>query len=137
MDVVLLQRKGKPTTMTTTKKTATKKAKKAVTPKAAKAFGEKAAKAAVKKLDTAKAAAARSAKRATAKKTAEPKANKGATILALIQREGGATASELQQASGWQAHSVRGFISGALGTKMGLKIDSTKRDDGERVYSLR
>ena len=38
-------------------------------------------------------------------------------------------------ATGWQAHSVRGFLSGTLGKKMGLKLDSAKRD-GERVYSI-
>jgi hypothetical protein len=31
---------------------------------------------------------------------------------------------------------VRGFISGALGKKLGLKVDSTKREDGERGYTL-
>jgi hypothetical protein len=40
------------------------------------------------------------------------------------------------KATDWQAHSVRGFISGTLGKKMGLKVESTKREDGERVYSL-
>ena len=74
-------------------------------------------------------------KRAVAKKAAKPaKANgKGATILALIQRAGGATAAELQQATGWQAHSVRGFLSTAK--KRGTKIASAKREDGQRVYS--
>ena len=38
--------------------------------------------------------------------------------------------------TGWQAHSVRGFISGTLGKGMGLTINSTKREDGERVYKL-
>jgi Protein of unknown function (DUF3489) len=59
-----------------------------------------------------------------------------AKVLELIQRPKGATLAELMQATGWLKHSVRGFISGALGTKMGLKIDSTKREDGERVYTL-
>ena len=40
------------------------------------------------------------------------------------------------KATDWQAHSIRGFISGTLGKKMGLKTESTKREDGERVYSL-
>ena len=40
------------------------------------------------------------------------------------------------KATGWLPHSVRGFISGALGKKMGLKVESTKREDGERVYSI-
>jgi hypothetical protein len=39
-------------------------------------------------------------------------------------------------ATSWQAHSVRGFISGQVTKKMRLKIKSFKRD-GERVYSIR
>jgi hypothetical protein len=37
--------------------------------------------------------------------------------------------------TGWQAHSVRGFISGTLGKKMGLTVKSEKRENGSRVYS--
>ncbi len=40
------------------------------------------------------------------------------------------------KATGWQAHSVRGFISGALGKKMGLTVNSERPADGERVYTL-
>ena len=40
------------------------------------------------------------------------------------------------KATGWQAHSVRGFISGALGKKMGLRVESTKADEGERSYAI-
>ena len=36
-----------------------------------------------------------------------------------------------------QGHSVREFISGTLGKKMGLKVESTKREDGQRVYTLK
>jgi hypothetical protein len=39
-------------------------------------------------------------------------------------------------ATDWQAHSVRGFISGTLGKKMGLTVLSTKADNGERTYSI-
>ena len=38
--------------------------------------------------------------------------------------------------SDWQAHSVRGFISGTLGKKLGLSVNSAKREDGERFYTL-
>ena len=41
------------------------------------------------------------------------------------------------KATGWQKHSVRGFISGALGKKMGLTVESTKGEDGERNYSIK
>ena len=39
-------------------------------------------------------------------------------------------------ATGWQAHSVRGFISGAIVKKMGLQVESKKREDGDRAYSI-
>ena len=39
-------------------------------------------------------------------------------------------------ATDWQAHSVRGFISGTLGKKMGLAVLSEKGQEGERVYSI-
>jgi hypothetical protein len=41
-----------------------------------------------------------------------------------------------REATSWQAHSVRGFISGTLGKKMMLEVTSTKRADGARVYSV-
>jgi hypothetical protein len=61
--------------------------------------------------------------------------SKGAKVLELISRTKGASLAELMKTTGWQAHRVRGFISGTLGTKMGLKVASAKREDGERVYS--
>jgi hypothetical protein len=62
--------------------------------------------------------------------------SKKADVVTLLRREGGATLKELMSATGWQAHSVRGFLSATLGKKMGLAIHSTKREDGERVYSI-
>ena len=62
--------------------------------------------------------------------------SKKSEVLALLRREGGATLLELMTATGWQAHSVRGFLSGALGKKMGLTVNSAKREDGTRVYSI-
>jgi hypothetical protein len=40
------------------------------------------------------------------------------------------------KATDWQAHSVRGFISGALIKKAALKVESFKRQDGERAYAI-
>lgn len=41
------------------------------------------------------------------------------------------------KATAWQAHSVRGFISGTLGKKMGLTVVAIKTGDGERSYSIK
>ena len=62
--------------------------------------------------------------------------SKTAKVLDLLKRSGGATGKELVKATGWQAHSVRGFLSGTLGKKMGLTVTSTKAEDGERRYSV-
>jgi uncharacterized protein DUF3489 len=63
--------------------------------------------------------------------------SKAAKILDLLKRADGITLKELMKATGWQAHSVRGFLSGTVGKKMGLKITSTKTEDGERSYSAK
>jgi hypothetical protein len=58
-------------------------------------------------------------------------------ILDLLKRPGGASLHQIMKATEWQAHSVRGFISGTLGRKMGLKVVSTKTEGGERTYSVK
>jgi 3-methyladenine DNA glycosylase AlkC len=57
-------------------------------------------------------------------------------ILGLVRRRQGATIAELQDVSGWQPHSVRGFLSGAVKKRLGLKLQSIKGKDGERRYSI-
>ena len=44
---------------------------------------------------------------------------------------------ELLKATGWQPHSVRGFLSGAIRKKMEITVTSTKAEDGERTYSVK
>jgi hypothetical protein len=61
--------------------------------------------------------------------------NKTQTVLAMLQRPEGATLSALMQATRWQAHSVRGFLSRKVAKGLGLPLQSIKRD-GERVYAL-
>ena len=62
--------------------------------------------------------------------------SKTAKVLHLLKRSGGATLNDLMQVTDWQAHSVRGFLSGTLRKKMGLALTSTNREDGARTYSL-
>jgi len=62
---------------------------------------------------------------------------KTSKVLDLLRRSGGASGKELMKATGWQAHSVRGFLSGVLGKKMGLHVTSTKTDDGGRRYAVK
>jgi len=89
-------------------------------------------------------AKAKAGKKATPKKKAPRSArndaregSKTATILELLKRPGGASAKELLKATGWQPHSLRGFLSGTVGKKMGLTVISTKGEDGERSYSVK
>ena len=63
--------------------------------------------------------------------------SKAAKVLDLLQRPGGATLKELIKATDWQPHSVRGFLSGAIGKRMGLTVESAKSEDGERRYSIK
>ena len=57
-----------------------------------------------------------------------------ARVIAMLQRKGGATLDQICKATGWQRHTVRGVIS-VLGSKHGLKVESTRRDDGARLYA--
>jgi Protein of unknown function (DUF3489) len=62
--------------------------------------------------------------------------SKSAKVLELLNRPGGSTLKELMEATGWQAHSVRGFLSGTLRKKMKLNVTSQKGSDGERQYTI-
>jgi hypothetical protein len=81
-----------------------------------------------------KAKPAKSARKAK-KPTNKPKAdrtNKKAEVIALMKRAKGAMLGEIVKATGWQAHTVRGFVS-ILGSKGGEKIESSKNAAGERT----
>ena len=78
----------------------------------------------------------KSTKEATPPKDAR-EGSKKAVVLELLRRPEGATLAGIISATGWQPHSVRGFISGALGKKMGLAIESFKTPEGARGYRLK
>jgi hypothetical protein len=72
-----------------------------------------------------------------ASKPPTPRAGtKQAQIIALLQRSQSASIAEIVAATGWQAHSVRGMISGALKKKLGLPITSEKVDGRGTVHRL-
>jgi hypothetical protein len=58
------------------------------------------------------------------------------TLLGLLRRPEGATIADMTEATGWQNHSVRGALSGIIGTKLGLKVVSAKEAERGRVYRL-
>jgi hypothetical protein len=63
------------------------------------------------------------------------KTSKVDQVVALLRRPEGATIEAMIAATGWQAHTVRGAISGALKKKAGLTITSEKTD-GVRIYRI-
>jgi hypothetical protein len=75
------------------------------------------------------------------KEAAEPKTggvregSKTATVIALLQRPNGATLEEVMSQIGWQKHTVRGFMAGAM-KKAGYTVESFKSEDGARSYRI-
>ncbi len=61
---------------------------------------------------------------------------KQANVLALLGRADGATISDLIKATGWQQHSVRGFLAGTVKKKLGLTLTSSKDDGDLRRYRI-
>ena len=61
---------------------------------------------------------------------------KQALLIDLLKRKGGATLDEAVAATGWQPHSVRGAISGALKKKLGLPVESKVVEKRGRVYRI-
>ena len=68
--------------------------------------------------------------------TAARGGSKTGKILDLLKRPGGVSLKELVKATRWQPHSVRGFLSGTLGKKMGTPVKSFKSSDGDHSYRL-
>ena len=61
---------------------------------------------------------------------------KQATLIELLKRPEGVSLAEMVQATGWQQHTVRGAMAGALKKKLGLTIVSDKTDGQERKYRI-
>lgn len=85
-----------------------------------------------------KATSVASVKRATASQAVSPAKTptKAEDIIALLKGKRGATLADITKATGWQEHSVRGFLAGALKKRHGLEVQSEKHGDGPRRYRL-
>jgi hypothetical protein len=57
-------------------------------------------------------------------------------VLKLLKSSKGATIDAIMDATGWQAHSVRGFLSGTVKKKFGLAVESATAKDGTRRYRI-
>ncbi len=75
---------------------------------------------------------------ATSRKADSPARNgtKQALLVGMLQRPDGATIEQMTAKTGWQPHSVRGAISGALKKKLGLTVESAVTEDRGRVYRI-
>ena len=62
--------------------------------------------------------------------------SKQAQVIAMLRRPEGSTVRQICEATGWQAHTVRGTFAGAFKKKLGLAIVSDKPQGGERVYRI-
>lgn len=112
-------------------------AKKKASPKRAAPMakrGEKPAKAKTQAKGDPKAAP--KAKKTRTKANGPRLGSKAAAVLAMIGRENGATASEIQKKMKWLPHTTRGFLSIAA-KKYSLQLESKKDEAGDRVYCLR
>jgi hypothetical protein len=69
------------------------------------------------------------------KPAATREGSKTAQVVAMLQREGGATLTEIMAKMGWQKHTVRGFMAGAM-KKAGHAVESFKPEGGERSYRI-
>jgi hypothetical protein len=75
-------------------------------------------------------------KAAKAQESAGPRdGSKTAQVVAMLKRKNGATLAEIMTAMGWQRHTVRGFMAGAM-KKAGYEVESFKPEGGERTYRI-
>ena len=103
--------------------------------------GEKAAKGAPAKAKPGQNAtpakkAPKAKKAARTEEAAGPReGSKTAQVVAMLQRKNGATLEEIMDKMGWQKHTVRGFMAGAM-KKAGYTVESFKSEKGERTYRI-
>lgn len=67
----------------------------------------------------------------------KPRADsKQAEVIGMLRTAQGTTIPAIIKATGWQQHSVRGFFAGVVRKKLGLTLESKKKEGGDRVYRI-
>jgi uncharacterized protein (DUF2336 family) len=84
----------------------------------------------------ARATAARSAKPAVTDPESNEASSKQVRLIRMLQSPTGMTIAAMMKETGWQQHSVRGFLAGVVRKKLKLTLDSKKIDES-RVYSIK
>ena len=90
----------------------------------------------LKKPPTANSVTSDSIIKLTATKILDRAIGKQSELIQLLQRPDGIALSELMRLSNWQAHSIRGWISGTLGKKLSLVVIRFKSESGETCYRI-
>jgi hypothetical protein len=83
----------------------------------------------------ARATAAKSAQPAVTDPESNEAASKQVRLIRMLQSPTGMTIAAMMKETGWQQHSVRGFLAGVVRKKLKLKLNS-KKIDGSRVYRV-
>jgi len=79
---------------------------------------------------------AKKTKSKSAASSSETTASKQDVVLSMLRRQQGASIAEICEVTGWQPHSVRGFLSGALKRRLKIAVVSEQGESGERRYSV-
>jgi hypothetical protein len=93
------------------------------------------------KKSSAAAATPVSASKSSQQSVVDPKSNskdpasKQSRVIAMLQSPAGATIASMMEVTGWQQHSVRGFLAGVVRKRLKLKLGS-KKVEGTRVYRI-
>jgi hypothetical protein len=81
------------------------------------------------------ALAAKAAQKPAAKTNSAAANSKQSRVVAMLQAPSGATIDGMMMATGWQKHSVRGFLAGVVRKRLKLKLTSEKVDSN-RIYQI-
>ena len=82
-------------------------------------------------------AAPKSKRRHTAPATPKEAGSKKDEVIDLMRRAQGASLAEIMELTGWQAHTVRGFVSGMLIRKLNMNVESFRSNEKERTYRIK